>query len=899
VDALPGPASTLESRGGGEDFTVKYLVLLLLSSTVVAAEPNLVNYNLNTMRGYGKCRVAMVNAPMEFFNESFDGSHRSGFAVSSDGKCIIKAHLSDAIEVQAVSISFFAGRDLGGVEWEISELVANGQPARTVLSHRTTILEKPDSVQLEEPARLKDFAFEFTKLLTDLSPAPKGNMDFRIGELEIMVPNKPVLYVATPNEKWLFEPGFYPFQVGVGRTTEWTGWTITADGMRVQTVEGVRFSSSNPKVAVMNGPVMKTLAAGKTIIRAEHPGGMSHKVPVTVLPSGQGGIDLDVIRLTRLVLNENTGKYEILSRRGEKQYPARGDKVRYRAEVINLGQDSAHSIAATWTIDGKTAKTDKLASLAPAGPLVESGEFLTPERNNPLMVHQNRTAFYLDTIWQKKRQQIGVTVQAKVVKGERGELNPDNNKMTIASDSLCFAYYTTELGYHRFTNAQQEGLKAGGVLPEVQKKVAEMWGKRAKFWRTDPKIQSSSIYDYIYRTCRAWDDQCEISKFPLTPNGVTTRFRSKVVIVKEPASAWETWGEGGGRAVWADGETDCSWGWVADATFPWDNWMNAAYVRKDYTNCGVAWFDPPMLHEASHAHGLVDLYVCPMKNNEVVWKDAAGNRLWPDDRGGICNMGLRWTRNGPMAGEATMMDGNYVDGYSEECAYAMERMATKRGRCIPCNNCSGNASFGDYCNDVAQSNIVELWTTDGKPLVGAKVEVAKRVDSSGFCHEVPDIVGTTDEKGRFNMGNNPVDWPDNTAPVPREIPFATAYYQLHHRGATGSDHAAIRITTTDGKRFYKFLNSFDLNLAYWYNYGLEPNGWPIPSPLPYSKVIIAFTIDPSLSEKDAVKMENSGEAPTFGYEPPFEGRNRPEYVKIQAWRQALGTVDAPASARPE
>ena len=144
------------------------------------------------------------------------------------------------------------------------------------------------------------------------------------------------------------------------------------------------------------------------------------------------------------------------------------------------------------------------------------------------------------------------------------------------------------------------------------------------------------------------------------------------------------------------------------------------------------------------------------------------------------------------------------------------------------------------------------------------------------------------------MGNNPVDWPENTAPVPHTIPFATVYYQMHHRGSTGSDHCAVRITTKDGKRFYKFINAFDLNLAYWYKYGIEPYTWPIVTPRPYSSVVIAFTIDPSLDEKEAVKMENSGEVPTFGIEPSFEGKYRPEYLRIQEWRKQR---DEAASAR--
>jgi hypothetical protein len=868
-----------------------YYACLLLLAPVGTAEAGLVDYNLNTMRGYGKCTVEMMNAPMEFLHETFDGNHRSGFAVSEDGPCRIVAHLADPIEIHEVAISFFMGHDLGGVDWTLSEVDRDGSPTRTIVKHRTTVLEQPDRVPLDQPAQVRDFAFEFRKLLSDLSLAPRGNMGFRIGEIEIYVRDKPVMYIATPNEKWLFEPGFCPFEVGLGREVEWTGWTITSGGVRVQTVEGVRFTSSNPEVAAMDGPMMKALSPGTTVVRAEHPGGMSHEVPVTVLAKGQGGIDLDVIRITRLVLDADTGEYEILSRRGSKQVPIPGDKVRYRAEVINLGQDTAPDLVATWTVDGRPVETDRSGLLAPAGPLVGSTEYLTPERINEIMVHQNRVFFEFDTTWIDKRQYIGIIVHAGHGSVPRGELNPDNNMMIIASDALCFAYYTIELGYHRFTNAQQEGLKAGGVTKEKQAEVAEKWGGRAKFWRTDPSILSSSIYDYIARTCRAWDDQCEISKYPLTPNGITTRFRHNVVIIRDPASAAQAWGEGGGRAVWHDTETDVAWGWVADATFPWDNCMNAEFVRANYTECGFMFFDAPMLHEASHAHGLVDLYICPMKNNEVVWKDRDGDRLWPDDRGGICDMRSRWTRYGPLVGKAAMMDGDYVDGYSEHSAYAMERMAARRGRFIPCNNCSGNASFGDFFNDVAQENVIELWTVDGRPVVGAKVEIAKRVDSSGFCHEQPDIVGTTDEHGRFNMGNNPVDWPENTAPVPHDIPFATAYYQLHPLGATGSDHAAIRITTKDGKRFYKFLNSFDLNLAYWYKYGLEPNGWPISTPLPYSHVVIAYTIDPSLSESEAVKMENSGEVPTFGYEPPLAGTYRQEHLRIQSWRERIGTVE--------
>lgn len=873
--------------------TLAATVLGAFVACASASDDALVNYSLKTMRGFGKCTVELENAPMRFFHETFDGRHDTGFATSPQGKCRLVVHLSDPIELHTVIVSFFGVEDLGGVDWTLSELDGEGEVRRTVLTHRTTLIKKPDKVALEQPARLKDFSLEFTKLLKDLTPAPKGRMAYRIGEINLLVPKGPIIYVATPWEKWLFDSGYFPFEAGLGREIEWTGWVISADGKRECTVERVRFSSSDPKVAVMDGAVMKTLKPGETVIRAVHPLGLTHEVPVKVFAAGQGGIDLNVIRITRLVLNEKTGEWEILSRRGWKQVPIRGDKVRYRAEVVNLGQDPARGIAATWVVDGKAAETDRLSSLAPAGRLVGSGEFLTPERIDEKLVLENVATFELDTVWQEERQSIGLTVSARVRKGERGELNPDNNTMTIASDALCFTYFTTELGYHRFTNAQQEGLKAGGITEETKKRVAG-WGKRATFWIEDVNVLSSSIYDYIYRTCRAWNEQCAISRFPLTPNGITTWFRPKVVVIRDPDSAGRAWGQGGGRAAWSDEETDVTWGWMADRTFGWTG-MDAASLRKNYTQCGILFFDPPMMHEASHAHGLVDLYICPMKNNEIMWCGPDGKRLWPDDRYGVCNMRMRWTRVGFIIDKPAMMDGGYTNGYSEHSAYTMERMATKRGRFIPCNNCSGNVSFGDSFNEVAVSNILELWTVDGRPVVGAKIELSKREDRTGFVDEEPEIVGTTDKKGQFNLGNNPVDWPANTAPYSHDAPFAAAYYQLHHRGATGSDHAAIRITTPDGKRFYKLLNSFDLNLAYWYKYGFEPNGWPISTPKPYSAVVISFTIDPSLSEQEAVKMVHSGEVPTFGVEPPWEDKYRPDYEKIQGWRRQR---DAAAGVAP-
>ena len=229
--------------------------LVMHNAWSAKADDDLVNYNLNTMRGYGKCTVEMENAPMEFFHETFDGSHRSGFGIGADGMCTIKVHLSDPVEVHALRMSFFMGRDLGGVVWRLSALDKDGKTGKTILEHKTTVLGKPDEAKLDKPTKLKDFALTFTKLLSDMSEAPKGKMDFRIGEIEILVANQPILYVATPDEKWLFEPGFYPFETVPGREIDWTGWAITADGKRDRTTESVKFSSSNPRLRGWTAPL--------------------------------------------------------------------------------------------------------------------------------------------------------------------------------------------------------------------------------------------------------------------------------------------------------------------------------------------------------------------------------------------------------------------------------------------------------------------------------------------------------------------------------------------------------------------------------------------------------------------------------------------------------------------
>lgn len=852
----------------------------LLAADAVANRA-VVPYNLDTMQRYGKCVVELENAPIQFFHESFDGSHASGFAVSADAPAAINVRLTDPLEIAGVRVSFFGVNDLGAVDWTVASLARPGDDSRIVLSHRTSIVGQPDEVVLDRTVRLREFSIRFAKLLPDLTPAPAGRMAFRIGELELLVPPGDVMYVATPCEKWLFEPGFYPFETRAGRVMPWTGWRIAADGRRVQTVDDVEFTSSDPAVARMDGAVMTATGPGRAAIRAMTPEGFTHEVPIVVHPPGHAGHDLDVIRVKRLVQNDR-GDWEVLSRRGPKFAPEPGDRIRYRATVVNLGIDDAVDLTATWYVDGARAAEQTLDRLPAAGPLVGSGEFLTPDQIDEILRHEHEATFDLDIVWQDSRQRIRIEIRADAG-GGKGDVNPDNNAMDVASDALCFAYYTTELGYHRFTNAQQEGLKAGGIPPERRERAAREWGVESRFWREEPARLSSSIYDYIHRTCRAWDDQCTISRYPLTPDGVTESFRSKVVIIRDPASDRDAWGPGGGRAVWHDTETDVAWGWLAHRDFPWDECMKAAFARENILGCGFLFMDAPMIHESSHAHGLVDLYVCPMKNDEVMWRDGAGNRLWPDDRHGVCDMTLRWTRVGHLAGRPSMMVGDYVNGYAEHSAYAMQRMAGRRGRFYPVNNCAGNVTFGEFFNDIAEYNILELWTTSGAPVAGALVEISKREDRSGICDDLPEITGTTDARGAFDMGGNPVDWPENTAPVPEDPELAAAYRALHPLGCTGSDHAALRITTNDGKRFYKFLNAFDLNLAYWYAYGLEPNGWPIPKRRPDSRVVVAFTIDSAWDEAEAVR--HADEVPTFGIEPPFDGKQRSEYERTRTWRR--------------
>jgi hypothetical protein len=859
---------------------------LLAAPLAPAQDRQTASLNLQTMRTLGKCTVELVGAPIEFFHETFDGNHASGFAVDASRDCELSVHFVNPLTVVGFRASFFAAEDLGGVDWKVYQADQVDQPAErqaVALEHRTTLIQKPDTAMLPQPVKLQHFRFRFTKLDKELKAAAAGKKNFRIGELEVLVPPGDVVYIATPKQKWLFEPGFYPFEVRTGRTVEWTGWRIAPDGARQQTVEGVRFTSSDPAVADMNGAVMRAKAAGKTTIRAQTSDGLMHEVPVVVRESGRKGFDLDVIRIQRAVRNA-AGEWEVLSRRAEKNVPAPGDKVRYRATVINLGIDDAMTMHGVWSIDGQEVKKEDLPNLEPAGDLVGSGEYLTPEKTEEILKHQHEATFDVETVWQPQTQQIRFEIQAEAESSRTGDVNPDNNAMTIASDALCFSYYTIELGYHRFTNAQQEGLKAGGVPKEVQEKVAKSWGQRSHFWRAEPAKLSSSIYDYIYRTCRGWDDQCAISTYPLTPNGITESFRSKVVIIRDPAPEQNTWGEGGGRAVWSDTEADVCWGWIAHRDFPWDQCMTAAFVRKNYTECGFMFFDAPMMHEASHAHGLVDLYICPMKNDEVMWRGADGQFLWPRDRQGAYDMTIRWTRVGHLLGKPGMMVGDYVNGYEEHTAAAMQRMARKRGRFYPCNNCSGNISFGEFFNDVAEHNVLELWTVDGKPVGGAKVEVAKREDKSGLCHEQPDVAVVTDDQGQGDLGDNPVDWPENTPPPPADPELRKLFYGLHHRGSAGSDHSAIRLTTADGKRFYKFLNAFDLNLALWYADGLAPSGWPVPKLRPGTRVVLAFTIDPKWNEAEAVKGSN--EVPTFGVELPWEGKQRPDYDRIQAWRAA-------------
>ncbi len=654
-----------------------------------------------------------------------------------------------------------------------------------------------------------------------------------------------------PKERLFADDTFYPYTVTTGRKIPFRAWTIRDTGKRDKrgnpilrrenyAPEKIVWSCDAPKVATVSPEgVVITESPGKADVIGKDAKGRTHTVELNVVNPQNASIDLCIAFVERYVRGDDGGEYKLSRYFGrltdnsggmlkpsddlpEQNYPHDGQIVIWRAHIFNDGQRDSGPVTVVWKVDGKEAKRERIDNLPPGGPLVHKGRFVDAAKKFPLISHQNEitTHFELknevrkDQPWRPQRRQVSIEL---IGPDDISEDNADNNKLSLATDAIVFGYYYSESQYLGFCAVNRHPMpfdEKNGMVKAIRKSE----------WKEEVDIRATTAYDRIQRINRVMNKEFANSRHPLLPNGISERTRAEVWIVPDVDDYNSSAGFNLTNFGRLNKDIDIVWGHVQqkdqDVNYFTREMMKIKYARMSYH-----WIDLPMVHEMCHGRYLNDYYTTPVQHRIVHVLDDDGKRIYPDDREHCYDNNRRFNRHGARR---AMMNGNYINGWCEHAAYAMERIAGRRAR-YSCWNGGWHHDYSEYHGDVADKHTVVVLDPDGKPLRNVKVELIRR---SGGDDEIRgdhyknrvDYTAVTDKDGKAPLPANPLKNP-HTYPDDWQSKIKSMY---HPKGLWGPQIALIRLRYK-GRSFYKWLTGYDVNFAYWYKYGFEIDQWPYPN----------------------------------------------------------------------
>ena len=780
--------------------------------------------------------------------------------------------LDAPVKVHKVSLTtkkLFKSDEYYPVQWVLERLDSKGSSAE-IVAENTAKEPGVCEVKLKEPVLLQNFRLRASAVEEKGTAAGEGKKAINLSDISLYAEQEVAFIAAAPSSYLTFDKKFYPYVALPNSEFNMRLWKIYSTGQSFEDKAGVKWTSSNNKVAAVddNGRV-RVKSPGKAIITASLSKSISCSVPVLVQPASAGKVDLDILYIDRWIRDKQGN---LIKRNWGEEIDSvqPGERLLFRAHIINAGLKPAEGVQARWWVDGKPAGSKKLGKLSFAGGLVPTGETINPrvlipgdggegeqeeEDVLPLLRHENEARFdFLESPFDGKRHTI--TLEIAPI-GDK-DSNPDNNRLTVWSDAIIFAYYMSEYTYFAYTLIQPYGWKD---LPEDFKipHAKSVWGEEE--WNT----RTSTACDRIQRITRVFNKQFEISRHKLTPNGITERLNCIMYIVPDPEDG-KTSGVNCNRFGKANRTNDLIWGLIRSkdrslATYTYDRMI------EEFRKGSYPYIDTPLIHEVSHARYLIDLYGSQLQNREIHILDDEGNRVFPDDKEPVYDRKLRFER--VKSDHGNMVGGmGYTNGWCEHAAYSLERIRGKRARAGTWN---ASPELGEFLNTIPDSNVVKVLTPDGKPLSGATVQVFQSVHGpwgknggiySKKIDNEADITVTLDERGEAELGTCPFISPMNYS----ENPPGDFKKQISRwkpkgiNGYNGNLNAILKITYKR-KAFYKVLTVFESNLGYWYKYGLQIESFPEIKVRPDSKLTYQYTLDPN-------------------WTPEQEKENRPEIPKV-------------------
>jgi hypothetical protein len=232
-----------------------------------------------------------------------------------------------------------------------------------------------------------------------------------------------------------------------------------------------------------------------------------------------------------------------------KNKPAPGDVVTFQGRVVNRGDEATGTFAYTWRIDATEVQSGTHPSLT-------LGEVVT---------------LTLEWIWQDGPHTVALELDPA---DEIPELSEQNNIVEDRTNALAVGFWVEQSVYDWFITHQYE-LGIGSV----------------------------SWDDWAQRQLRYWNQMFIDAVHPLTPDGIVERVRlDQVTIIPDG-----TWPDCSNRPNVEDKTVDLVWGFVAEQVG-----VSSGHTCGEFNfyvnHPEFQVFEPPLLHEMSHARYLVDLY---------------------------------------------------------------------------------------------------------------------------------------------------------------------------------------------------------------------------------------------------------------------------------------------------
>ena len=293
-------------------------------------------------------------------------------------------------------------------------------------------------------------------------------------------------------------------------------------------------------------------------------------------------------------------------------------------------------------------------------------------------------------------------------------------------------------------------------------------------------VGSYSFEDWIQAQFAAMNERLSTAVYPETPLGVLDRVRVDVITVTADV---------GSDIVSSTLPYDGRWTFRVDKDDHHTPQDESSESAENYAARFAANLDWGLIHELTHQLGVIDLYWFNVfSGDENLVLDLEGLPLLS---------GFTWPRPGLMGGgwRPDDRDGTH---YSRHTARALNQHDHFR-----------RGYFGEYLYDLPQRIVLQVLDNRGQPLPAATVALYQ--SERNVVDGTPEIVGTTDAQGRFELPDRLLPHGGTTTATGHTLqssPFG-------HIDVVGRNGQFLVQVAREWQEFYTWWRIVDFNHAAW------------------------------------------------------------------------------------